>query len=175
MAANGQLPSRSVSGCWPLTLRSKPSAIWSRIIRPPQTAWFALTASSLAIMLGMAKRRLGGRLGSGATAGEGSQNLMCAAHCGRPGYPFSSLPDAVTIVLDRIQCAAPEPGPAPPLPDGPDCQYRKLSSRRCSSLSPTARVHAAFQAPTRLIGKSCPGLERSGHGGWYARYEAPPG
>jgi integrase len=25
----------------------------------------------------------------------------------------------------------------------------------------------------RLLGKSCPGLERSGHGGWYARYEAP--
>ena len=41
----------------------------------------ALTASSLVIMpvLGMAKRRLGGRLGSGATAGEGTQNLMCAA------------------------------------------------------------------------------------------------
>ena len=41
----------------------------------------ALTASSLVIMpvLGMAKRRLGARLGSGATAGEGTQNLMCAA------------------------------------------------------------------------------------------------
>ena len=41
----------------------------------------ALTASSLVIMpvLGIAKRRLGGRLGSGATAGEGTQNLMCAA------------------------------------------------------------------------------------------------
>jgi divalent metal cation (Fe/Co/Zn/Cd) transporter len=41
----------------------------------------ALTASSLVIMpvLGVAKRRLGGRLGSGATAGEGTQNLMCAA------------------------------------------------------------------------------------------------
>jgi integrase len=25
----------------------------------------------------------------------------------------------------------------------------------------------------RLLGKSCPGLKRSGHGGWYARYEAP--
>jgi divalent metal cation (Fe/Co/Zn/Cd) transporter len=40
-----------------------------------------LTASSLVIMpvLGMAKRRLGERLGSGATAGEGTQKLMCAA------------------------------------------------------------------------------------------------
>jgi divalent metal cation (Fe/Co/Zn/Cd) transporter len=41
----------------------------------------ALTASSLVIMpvLGMAKRRLGERLRSGATAGEGTQNLLCAA------------------------------------------------------------------------------------------------
>ena len=40
-----------------------------------------LTASSLVIMpvLGMAKHRLSERLGSGATAGEGTQNLMCAA------------------------------------------------------------------------------------------------
>jgi divalent metal cation (Fe/Co/Zn/Cd) transporter len=41
----------------------------------------ALTASSLMVMpvLGIAKRCLGGRLGSGATAGEVTQNLMCAA------------------------------------------------------------------------------------------------
>jgi divalent metal cation (Fe/Co/Zn/Cd) transporter len=41
----------------------------------------ALTAASVIIMpvLGMAKHRLGQRLGSGATAGEGTQNLMCAA------------------------------------------------------------------------------------------------
>jgi divalent metal cation (Fe/Co/Zn/Cd) transporter len=41
----------------------------------------ALTASSLVVMpgLGLAKRRLGSRLGSGATAGEGTQNLMCAS------------------------------------------------------------------------------------------------
>jgi divalent metal cation (Fe/Co/Zn/Cd) transporter len=47
----------------------------------PTPVGIALTASSLVIMpvLGMAKRRLGGRLGSGATAGEGTQNLMCAA------------------------------------------------------------------------------------------------
>ena len=30
-------------------------------------------------VLGIAKHRLGERLGSGATAGEGTQNLMCAA------------------------------------------------------------------------------------------------
>jgi divalent metal cation (Fe/Co/Zn/Cd) transporter len=40
-----------------------------------------LTASSVVIMpvLGITKQRLGRRLGSGATAGEGIQNLMCAA------------------------------------------------------------------------------------------------
>jgi divalent metal cation (Fe/Co/Zn/Cd) transporter len=40
-----------------------------------------LTASSVAVMpaLGIAKRRLGARLDSEATAGEGTQNLMCAA------------------------------------------------------------------------------------------------
>ena len=41
----------------------------------------ALTASSVVIMpvLGITKQRLGRRLNSGATAGEGTQNLMCAA------------------------------------------------------------------------------------------------
>ena len=41
----------------------------------------ALTAASVIIMpvLGIAKHRLGERLGSAATAGEGTQNLMCAA------------------------------------------------------------------------------------------------
>jgi divalent metal cation (Fe/Co/Zn/Cd) transporter len=44
----------------------------------------AVTASSLILMpaLGYAKRRLGTRLESGATAGEGTQNLMCAAQAG---------------------------------------------------------------------------------------------
>jgi divalent metal cation (Fe/Co/Zn/Cd) transporter len=44
-------------------------------------AGIVLTASSVIIMpvLGLAKRRLGQRLNSGATAGEGMQNLMCAA------------------------------------------------------------------------------------------------
>jgi divalent metal cation (Fe/Co/Zn/Cd) transporter len=41
----------------------------------------AVTASSVVLMpvLGVAKRRLGQQLGSGATAGEGTQNLICAA------------------------------------------------------------------------------------------------
>lgn len=43
-----------------------------------------VTASSLIVMplLGRAKQRLGARLGSEATAGEGLQNLMCAAQAG---------------------------------------------------------------------------------------------
>ena len=45
------------------------------------TLGIVLTALSVAIMpaLGIAKRRLSARLHSGATAGEGTQNLMCAA------------------------------------------------------------------------------------------------
>lgn len=44
----------------------------------------ALTASSLVVMplLGWAKLRLGRRLGSNATTGEGVQNLLCAAQAG---------------------------------------------------------------------------------------------
>ena len=40
----------------------------------------ALTASSLVLMpaLGVAKHKLGSRLQSAATAGEGTQNLLCA-------------------------------------------------------------------------------------------------
>ena len=43
-----------------------------------------LTATSVVIMpvIGIAKRRLGARLNSQATAGEGTQNLMCAAQAG---------------------------------------------------------------------------------------------
>jgi len=43
-----------------------------------------LTAVSIVVMpaLGIAKRRLGTRLDSEATAGEGTQNLMCAAQAG---------------------------------------------------------------------------------------------
>jgi hypothetical protein len=56
-----------------------------------------LTASSVVIMpvLGITKQRLGRRLGSGATAGEGIQNLMCASACHRPGRkrrPSAPLP-----------------------------------------------------------------------------------
>lgn len=46
------------------------------------TSWLgiALSIASLIVMpmLGIAKKRLGVRLGSGATAGEGAQNLLCA-------------------------------------------------------------------------------------------------
>jgi divalent metal cation (Fe/Co/Zn/Cd) transporter len=49
----------------------------------PNRSWLAiaLLGSSIVLMpaLGWAKRRLGERLGSAATAGEGNQNLLCAA------------------------------------------------------------------------------------------------
>jgi divalent metal cation (Fe/Co/Zn/Cd) transporter len=54
--------------------------------QPPATTvvGIALTATGLVAMpgLGAAKRRLGARLGSGATAGEGTQNYLCAAQAG---------------------------------------------------------------------------------------------
>lgn len=45
------------------------------------TLGLVVTAASVVVMpgLGLAKRRLGARLDSDATAGEGTQNLMCAA------------------------------------------------------------------------------------------------
>ena len=47
------------------------------------TSWLgvALSITSLIVMplLGAAKKRLGARLGSGATSGEGTQNLLCAS------------------------------------------------------------------------------------------------
>jgi divalent metal cation (Fe/Co/Zn/Cd) transporter len=48
----------------------------------PATSWvgIGLSVSSIAVMplLGRAKQRIGQQLGSGATAGEGAQNLLCA-------------------------------------------------------------------------------------------------
>lgn len=47
-----------------------------------ETSWLGigLSIASLIVMplLGVAKKRLGARLGSGATSGEGAQNLLCA-------------------------------------------------------------------------------------------------
>jgi divalent metal cation (Fe/Co/Zn/Cd) transporter len=52
----------------------------------PETSVLGIvvTSTSLVLMpaLGLAKRRLGEQLGSGATAGEGTQNLLCAAQAG---------------------------------------------------------------------------------------------
>jgi divalent metal cation (Fe/Co/Zn/Cd) transporter len=69
----------------------------------------AVTAASLVLMpaLGYAKRRLGARLGSGATAGEGTQNLLCAAQAGAvlaglaatAAWGWSWLDPAVALLL----------------------------------------------------------------------------
>jgi divalent metal cation (Fe/Co/Zn/Cd) transporter len=50
----------------------------------PSVLGIVITALSLAIMpvLGIAKHRLGASLSSGATAGEGTQNLLCAGLAG---------------------------------------------------------------------------------------------
>jgi divalent metal cation (Fe/Co/Zn/Cd) transporter len=57
------------------------SDLASRHQEEVSVAGIALTAASVVIMpvLGAVKRRLGRRLDSGATVGEGTQNLMCAA------------------------------------------------------------------------------------------------
>jgi divalent metal cation (Fe/Co/Zn/Cd) transporter len=57
--------------------------------------------------LGYAKRRLGARMGSGATAGEGTQNLLCAAQAGAvlaglaatAAWGLSGLDPAVALLL----------------------------------------------------------------------------
>jgi divalent metal cation (Fe/Co/Zn/Cd) transporter len=69
----------------------------------------AVTAASLVLMpaLGYAKRRLGAVLGSGATAGEGTQNLLCAAQAGvvlaglavTAAWGWSWLDPAVALLL----------------------------------------------------------------------------
>jgi divalent metal cation (Fe/Co/Zn/Cd) transporter len=51
-------------------------------VQHPHTSWLGigLSIASIIVMplLGKAKHRIGQRLGSGATAGEGTQNLLCA-------------------------------------------------------------------------------------------------
>jgi divalent metal cation (Fe/Co/Zn/Cd) transporter len=69
----------------------------------------ALTAASLVVMpaLGIAKRRLGASLGSRATAGEGVQNLMCAAQAAAvliglamtAAYGWTWIDPAVALLL----------------------------------------------------------------------------
>lgn len=68
-----------------------------------------VTSSSLVLMpvLGYAKRHLGRRLGSGATAGEGLQNLLCAAQAAAvllglaatAAWGWSWLDPAVALLL----------------------------------------------------------------------------
>lgn len=58
--------------------------LWAGERPAPTVLGIAVTAISLVSMplLGLAKRRLGARLGSAATTGEGTQNLLCAVVAG---------------------------------------------------------------------------------------------
>lgn len=71
----------------------------------PERNWLvvALLASSIVLMplLGWAKLRLGERLGSAATAGEGAQNLLCAAQ-GAVGLVGLLLASAGASALDPV-------------------------------------------------------------------------
>ena len=69
----------------------------------------AVTAASLLVMpgLGVAKKRLGSALGSGATAGEGTQNLLCAAQAaavligltGTAAFGWAWVDPAIALLL----------------------------------------------------------------------------
>jgi hypothetical protein len=67
-----------------------------------------VTAGSLIVMpiLGVAKRRLGNRLDSGATKGEGLQNLICAAQAGPswPDWPPPPRSDGVGSIRSSDCC-----------------------------------------------------------------------
>jgi len=68
-------PYIAVEGIQGLVTGSRPETSWAGIV---------LTAGTFLLEppLGIAKRRLGQRLGSAATAGEGTQNLLCACLAG---------------------------------------------------------------------------------------------
>ena len=83
----------------------------------------AVTASSVVIMpaLGITKQRLGRRLSSGATAGEGIQNLMCAAQAAANKHSTPPAAKVGTGLLaparrSRRPLRTPPPNPAA----GPD-------------------------------------------------------
>src|SRR3989441_760749 len=112
----------------------------------PQTTLLGigLTISSLLLMpaLGIAKQRLGNRLSSGATAGEGAQNLLCANLAGAVlvglvgnslwGWwwldPVAGLLVAAVAIKEGREawrgkdcCAVPEAGTEAGCGGGPDC------------------------------------------------------
>ena len=112
----------------------------------PEGSWLAvaLLVSSIVLMplLGIAKRRLGERLGSPATAGEGTQNLLCALQggvglvgllAGSAGAGFLDPVAALVIAAiaareglalwrgDDGCCAGPLPGLGEPVACRDDC------------------------------------------------------
>ena len=87
-----------------------PYILYAAVVRlihgsQPERSWLAvgLLASSIVLMpaLGWAKHRLGARLASGATAGEGTQNLLCAAQ-GAVGMVGLLLGSAGAGFLDPV-------------------------------------------------------------------------
>jgi divalent metal cation (Fe/Co/Zn/Cd) transporter len=113
----------------------------------PDVSWLGmgLAAASLAGMpaLGMAKRRIGDRLGSAATRGEGAQNLLCAylaaallvGLAGNAAFGLWWLDPAVALLIaavalregiqtwrgDGCACVAPAASPAVPSCANEDC------------------------------------------------------
>ena len=76
--------SRSASSCSPLMWQPKRSKLDRGRRRRDILAGFTLTAGTLVICpwLGLAKQRIAEKLGSRATYGEGTQNVLCAILAG---------------------------------------------------------------------------------------------
>jgi hypothetical protein len=104
----------------------------------PEASWvgIGLAAASLALMpaLGIAKRRIGERIGSPATAGEGAQNLLCAytsaardsrKTCAPPSsMTWSSSAGVAASATSSLPSGAPSGGAAilTPAPSGAPCE-----------------------------------------------------
>jgi len=130
------------------------------------TLGIIVTAASLLVMpaLGVAKRRLGAALGSGATTGEGIQNLMCAAQAGAVllglagtavfGWSWLDLLPSPCCSRDGPSAKAAKPGAAKTAANRTRERCRKWSPRRT-----TAAVSG--RAVGRRVEESSPGRARA--------------
>jgi hypothetical protein len=165
--------------------------------RHPETSpvGIVLALGSLAICpwLGLAKRRLGARLGSEATRGEGRQNLLCAGLAaavllGLAGNaiaglwwldPAAALAIAAVAALEGVRswrgeacscCAAPVPS-APPPPASP-LRVLRATPGGCSLDAAALEVRAAeFRA---LGERALVAAEPTPDGGVLVRYRRSP-
>jgi hypothetical protein len=165
--------------------------------RHPETSpvGIVLAIGSLAICpwLGLAKRRLGARLGSEATRGEGRQNLLCAGLAaavllGLAGNalaglwwldPTAALAIAAVAAVEGVRswrgeacsCCAPVPAtPAPPAAS--QLRVLRATPGGCSLDAPALEARATkFRA---LAERALVAAERTADGGLLVRYRRSP-